>query len=89
VAKDNPQCNPAAALALTIEAAVSPLRAILHHLCPRCRQGRIFRGWLAMYDVCPVCGLKTKGPRSLSEHLYTSHDGEVPEAWERSERIAD
>jgi len=44
----------------------------------------------APVDVaCPVCGLKTKGPRSLSEHLYTSHDGEVPEAWERSERIAD
>ena len=38
---------------------------------------------------CPLCGIKTKGPRSLSEHLYTSHDGEVPETWERTERIAD
>src|SRR5690242_20743905 len=38
--------------------AVSALRAILRHLCPRCRQGRIFRGWLAVHDACPVCGLK-------------------------------
>jgi uncharacterized protein (DUF983 family) len=32
-------------------------------LCPRCRQGPIFRkplwrGFLATYDRCPVCGLK-------------------------------
>lgn len=38
---------------------------------------------------CPLCGLKTKGPRSLSEHLYNSHDGEVPETWERAEKLAD
>ena len=38
------------------------LTAILHGVCPRCRQGRIyrrpiFRGWLDMYDRCPECGL--------------------------------
>jgi hypothetical protein len=38
---------------------------------------------------CPVCGLRTKGPRSLAEHLYLSHDGTVPETWERAERISD
>ena len=38
--------------------AVSALPAMLRHLCPRCRRGRIFRGWLAVYDACPVCGLK-------------------------------
>jgi uncharacterized protein (DUF983 family) len=37
---------------------MSALQGILHHLCPRCRQGRIFRGWLAMHEVCPVCALQ-------------------------------
>ena len=38
------------------------LAAIRRELCPRCRQGRIFRtslrhGWLNMFDRCPVCDL--------------------------------
>lgn len=37
---------------------------------------------------CPVCGLRTKGPATLAEHLYVSHDGTVPETWERAEQIA-
>lgn len=32
--------------------------AILRHRCPRCRQGKLFRTWLTMYDACPVCGLR-------------------------------
>jgi uncharacterized protein (DUF983 family) len=24
--------------------------------CPSCGQAKIFRGWFAMHDVCPVCG---------------------------------
>src|SRR6476660_7816409 len=31
--------------------------AILRQRCPRCRQGRMFRGRLTMNDPCPVCGL--------------------------------
>jgi uncharacterized protein (DUF983 family) len=31
---------------------------MLRGLCPRCRQGRIFRGQLAMNEACPVCGLR-------------------------------
>jgi hypothetical protein len=31
---------------------------------------------------CPRCGLKRPGPRSLAEHMYTAHDGSVPEHWE-------
>ena len=27
-------------------------------VCPRCRQGRVFRGWITVNDRCPVCGLK-------------------------------
>ena len=38
------------------------LTAILHGVCPRCRQGKIYRrsflrSWLDMYDRCPNCGL--------------------------------
>src|SRR5437588_12138190 len=32
-------------------------RAILQQRCPRCREGRIFKGFAAMNDPCPVCGL--------------------------------
>lgn len=31
--------------------------AVLLQRCPRCRQGRLFRGVFAMNDPCPVCGL--------------------------------
>ena len=32
--------------------------ALLGGRCPRCREGRIFRGQLAMNETCPVCGLR-------------------------------
>ncbi len=32
-------------------------RAILTLRCPRCLQGRVWRGFLAMNVACPVCGL--------------------------------
>jgi uncharacterized protein (DUF983 family) len=36
---------------------------MLHQLCPRCREGRIFgksifTGFPAMHERCPACGLK-------------------------------
>jgi uncharacterized protein (DUF983 family) len=33
------------------------LRALVRQRCPRCREGRMFRGTFAMNDPCPVCGL--------------------------------
>lgn len=41
----------------------SALRGIWRQVCPRCRKGAIFRaslwrGYLAMHQECPVCGLK-------------------------------
>jgi uncharacterized protein (DUF983 family) len=33
------------------------LWALLLQRCPRCREGRLFKGALAMNDPCPVCGL--------------------------------
>src|ERR1700677_3231441 len=35
----------------------SGLWAMLRMRCPRCRRGRMFRGWLQMNDPCPECGL--------------------------------
>lgn len=26
-------------------------------VCPRCGDGRLFRGWFRMHDGCPACGL--------------------------------
>jgi uncharacterized protein (DUF983 family) len=33
------------------------LMAVVRLRCPRCCEGRIFRGRFAMNDPCPVCGL--------------------------------
>ncbi|MBV9544717.1 MAG: DUF983 domain-containing protein [Chloroflexi bacterium] len=33
------------------------LRAIARQRCPRCFEGRVFRGLLSMYFACPVCGV--------------------------------
>lgn len=33
------------------------LMAMVRQRCPRCLQGRIFRGSFTMNDPCPVCGL--------------------------------
>src|SRR5881227_2268837 len=35
----------------------SGLWALLRLRCPRCHQGRMFRGPVTMNDPCPVCGL--------------------------------
>ena len=35
----------------------SLLGAALRQRCPRCREGRIFRGQITMNRSCPVCGL--------------------------------
>ena len=51
------------------------------------------RGMLSRLDVpasteidCPLCGLRTKGPRTLSEHLYQMHNGGEPETWAEIDR---
>jgi uncharacterized protein (DUF983 family) len=38
-------------------APTSWLKALLRQRCPRCREGRVFRGPIAMNPSCPVCGL--------------------------------
>lgn len=37
---------------------VNRWRAVLHGLCPRCLQGKIYRSAFKMNDTCPVCQLK-------------------------------
>lgn len=42
---------------------MSAVEGILRQMCPRCRQGHMFRpftfrGWLSMYETCPVCHMK-------------------------------
>lgn len=38
-------------------APVDPFSAGLRGQCPRCGQGRLFDGFLALKDRCPNCGL--------------------------------
>ena len=34
------------------------LTAVVAGRCPRCLDGRIWRGLFSMNEVCPVCGLR-------------------------------
>jgi hypothetical protein len=33
--------------------------------------------------TCEPCGLKLRGPRTLAEHIHTSHGGPIPEHWQQ------
>jgi uncharacterized protein (DUF983 family) len=59
-------------------APVSAWQGILRQLCPRCREGKIFRKsvWLApkMYERCPVCQLKfDREPGYFLGAMYISY----------------
>ena len=60
------------------------LRGIARKVCPRCRQGAIFRaslwrGYLAMYEKCPVCGLKyEREPGYFLGAMYFSYLLSIP-----------
>lgn len=34
---------------------------------------------------CSRCGVLFGGPLSLAEHIYVTHDGDVPEHWAKAE----
>jgi uncharacterized protein (DUF983 family) len=61
-----------------------PIRAIFHQVCPRCRRGPIFRlplwrGPLATYERCPVCGLKyEREPGYFLGAMYFSYMLSIP-----------
>jgi uncharacterized protein (DUF983 family) len=60
------------------------LAAIARQVCPRCRQGPIFReplrrGILAMYEYCPVCGLQfEREPGYFLGAMYFSYMFSIP-----------
>jgi uncharacterized protein (DUF983 family) len=62
----------------------SALEGIRRQLCPRCRQGPIYRlplwrGFLAMHERCPVCGLKfEREPGYFLGALYFSYAMSIP-----------
>jgi hypothetical protein len=37
---------------------------------------------------CPICNVHLGGPLSLAEHLYTSHDGPLPDHYAAAEKAA-
>jgi uncharacterized protein (DUF983 family) len=39
----------------------SPVDVGLRGVCPRCGQGKLFRGLLTVVERCPVCGLDLRG----------------------------
>ena len=42
--------------------------------CPRCGEGRLFRGWFAMNDRCPVCGRRfNRAPGYLLGSIYINY----------------
>jgi uncharacterized protein (DUF983 family) len=62
----------------------SALEGIRRQLCPRCRQGPIYRlslwrGFLSMHERCPVCGLKfEREPGYFLGALYFSYAMSLP-----------
>ncbi len=59
--------------------SISAIRGIVRQVCPRCRQGPMFRPfsirrWLDMYAVCPVCDLKfDREPGYFLGAMYVSY----------------
>ena len=42
--------------------------------CPRCGQGKMFRGWFTMYDACPTCGrVFNRGPGYFLGSIYFNY----------------
>ena len=58
---------------------ITAFEGIRRELCPRCRQGQLFRlpvwrGPIAMHDRCPVCGLKfEREPGYFVGAMYMSY----------------
>jgi uncharacterized protein (DUF983 family) len=68
----------------TPKRAVTFFQAVMHERCPRCRTGPIFRaplwrGFLAMHDCCPVCGLRyEREPGYFLGAMYFSYLLSIP-----------
>jgi len=64
--------------------ALSTVNDILHHRCPRCRVGKIFRhsiflGFPKMFEGCPVCHLRyAREPGYFLGAMYISYGLGLP-----------
>jgi uncharacterized protein (DUF983 family) len=57
----------------------SRLVAALMQRCPRCREGRVFRGHIAMNETCPRCGLRFEREQGyFLGAMYFSYPLSVP-----------
>jgi uncharacterized protein (DUF983 family) len=55
------------------------LIAVLLQRCPRCLQGRVFYGWVAMHDTCPDCGHQFgREPGYFTGAMFASYALAVP-----------
>lgn len=53
--------------------------AVLRQRCPRCLEGRVFRGILTMNDACPACGLVfEREPGYFVGAMYVSYGMAIP-----------
>lgn len=53
--------------------------AVLRQRCPRCLEGRAFRGLLTMNDACPSCGLVfEREPGYFVGAMYVSYAMAIP-----------
>jgi len=63
---------------------VSAIGGIRRQLCPRCRQGKMFRAGvyrkpLSMWEACPVCGLRfEREPGYFLGAMYVSYALSLP-----------
>jgi uncharacterized protein (DUF983 family) len=54
-------------------------RAIFAQRCPRCLQGRVFRGLVTMNETCPACGYRfEREPGYFLGAMYASYFLAVP-----------
>jgi uncharacterized protein (DUF983 family) len=57
----------------------SRFAAILKQQCPSCFSGRVFRRWLAMNEVCPLCGVRfEREPGYFLGAMYISYMLAIP-----------
>ena len=55
------------------------MMAVLRQRCPRCLEGRVFRGMLTMNDACPSCGLVfEREPGYFVGAMYVSYAMAIP-----------
>lgn len=55
------------------------LGAILLQRCPRCLKGKVFRGFVEMYETCPLCGYRFEREQGyFLGAMYASYFMAVP-----------